>query len=147
MKKFQAVLSRPRCRGKTFDKVLVSRFLGLQITRFDESHLVRPRVDVRVWVGRSRASSRYHATVSVTLEDGSICSGSGSAQESEGWAPGQAILSACQEAGIDLKRTQHPADASQSVEGLHALLHRSDVHGAIQAIGEDILGQALCVVE
>lgn len=147
MNKFKAVLGKPKCRGKSFDKVLVSRFVGLQITRFDESHIVRPRVDVKVWVGRSRASSRYHATVSVTLEDGSICSGSGSAQESEGWAPGQAILSACQEAGIDLKRTQHPVDASQSVEGIPALLHRSDVHGAIEAIGVDILGKSLVVVE
>ena len=90
-----------RNRGKSFDKVLVHRYIGIGILAGDS---IQKRVDVKVWTGRNRGACRYHATATLQLTNGTVLSGSSShvveAFAIDSWGPGEAILGALKEAGV-----------------------------------------------
>lgn len=136
----KATLASPRFRAKQYgtDKILVERIFGVHIIRVGESHIAQKKVVVSVWRGKSRSACRYHASVEVRLEDGTVCSGSGSFQAGSGseWVEGSAIFAAMGDAGICLEW-----------ESDKLSVFRGDVHAAIVAIGRDILGQELVIIE
>jgi len=140
--KMQASLVCPRFRGKLYgtDKILVERVLGLQITRIGEGHITQKRVVVSVWRGKSRSACRYHATAEIILQDGRICAGSRSAMsgETSEWVEGAAIFAAFADAGVQLE--WEDAVGSEAIT-------RGHMHAAIKAVGQDIFGLDLAIIE
>jgi hypothetical protein len=138
-----------RNRGKTFDKVLTHRYIGIGILAGDS---IQKRLDVKVWTGRNRGACRYHATATLQLTNGTVLSGSDSAVVEafavDSWGPGEAILGALKEAGVLLaSESVDPASDDVQESVLARLKSPEDVRSALRKIGSDVLGSNLFIVE
>ena len=131
-------------RGRFFDKLLTHRYIGLSILG---GSIIEKKIDVRVWTGRSRRATRFHATATVQLPDGSILSGSASAMDDASWGPGKAVLEAFMEAGIVLASTDAVDTTEPKTSDLASLATDQDIRTAIKTVGDSLLNQTLAVVE